>query len=230
MLFTGIDSLDRMLGGIPNGSVLALYGRPGSGFDIFAQQILYTQADSNGAKALYFTIEHPIEDISSEMVSRNWDIDKLTEKKQWEFFDAYTIRSNIRKGIVGPKVLLDSLKEYSKKINQEVWSVLDTFSYYLLNYEQKEIMEIVDDIISNAREKGGIHFLLIVEGMLDAQTIANISHLTDGLFKFSLDESQSEALGVIRIDKLRKVDYVTRMIPYRITETGLTIETSVRMG
>jgi len=230
MLFTGIDALDRMLGGIPNGSVVSLYGRPGSGFDIFAQQILFTQASLNGAKALYFTVEHPIEDISNEMISRGCDVDNLAEKKKWEFFDAYSIRSNIRKGLVGPKVLLDSLKEYAKKLNQEVWSVLDTFSYYILNYENKEIMEIVDDIISKARENGGLHFLLIVEGMLDTQTIANISHLTDGLFKFTLDESQSDALGVIRIDKLRKVDYVTRMIPYRITETGLTIETSVRMG
>lgn len=230
MLFTGIDALDRMLGGIPNGSVIVLHGRPGSGFDIFAQQILFTQANSNGAKALYFTVEHPIEDITSEMISRNWDIDKLTEKNKWEFFDAYTIRSNIRKGVAGPKVLLDSLKEYSKKMNQEVWSVLDTFSYYILNYESKEIMEVVDDIIANARENGGLHFLLIVEGMLDTQTITNISHLTDGLFKFNLDESQSDPLGVIRIDKLRKVDYVTRMIPYKITADGLSIETSVRMG
>lgn len=230
MLFTGIDALDRMLGGIPNGSVVALLGRPGSGFDIFAQQILFTQAESSGAKALYFTVEHPIEDITSEMVSRNWNVDDLIEKNKWEFFDAYTIRANIRKGEVGPKVLLDSLKEYSKKMNQEVWSVLDTFSYYILNYENKEIMAIVDDIIANARENGGLHFLLIVEGMLDTKTIANISHLTDGLFKFNLDESQSDALGVIRIDKLRKVDYVTRMIPYRIITDGLSIETSVRIG
>jgi len=159
------------------------------------------------------------------MYSRNWNVGNLIEKKQWEFLDAYTIRSNIRKGVAGPKILLDSLSTYSKKLSKEIWSILDTFSYYILNYENKEIMEIVDDIIANAREHGGSHFLLVVEGMLEDQIITHLAHLTDGLFRFNLDETQSDAIGVIRIDKLRKVDYVTRIIPYRITETGLTIET-----
>jgi len=86
MLYTGIDALDRMLGGIPNGSVIVLHGRPGSGFEIFAQQILYNKANSNEGKAHYFTIEHPTEDITSEMYSRNWDVDSLIEKKTMGVF------------------------------------------------------------------------------------------------------------------------------------------------
>lgn len=85
LLFTGIEALDRMLGGIPNGSVVVLYGRPGSGFDIFAQQILFNRTSSEEIRALYFTIEHPPEDISSEMLSREWDVDQLIAEKRWEF-------------------------------------------------------------------------------------------------------------------------------------------------
>ncbi|MFQ6134497.1 MAG: RAD55 family ATPase [Nitrososphaerales archaeon] len=230
LLLTGLDALDRMLGGIPNGSVVVLYGRPGSGFDIFAQQILFNRSSSDEVKSLYFTIEHPTEDISSEMLSRDWDVDRLIEEKRWEFLDAFRIRSSIRKGVAGSKVLLDALSSYTKKIGQEVWSALDTFSYYLLHYKTKEITGHVDDIISRAREHGGLHFLLIVEGMIDPQIVTNLAHLTDGLFKFGLDPEQTDAVGVIRIEKLRKADYVTRMIPYRITDSGLAIETSVRMA
>ena len=230
VVFTGLEALDKMLGGIPNGSVIVLYGRPGSGFDIFAQQVLFSKASLGEAKSLYFTAEHPIEDISSEMVARKWNVDRLVEERRWEFIDAFTLRSNIRKGDAGPKVLLDAFSAYIKKIGPDVWSVVDTFSYYLAHYDKKEIMGFVDDIIAHARENGGLHLLLTVEGVVDPQVVTNIAHLTDGLFRFSLDPEQTEAMGLMRIEKLRKADYVTRMIAYRITDTGLAIETSVRMA
>ncbi len=230
LLFTGIEALDRLLGGIPNGSVIVLSGKPGSGFDIFAQQILFNQTSSDEVSALYFSIEHPIEDVSSEMFSRDWDVDNLIGGKRWEFLDAFTIRSNISKGVAGEKVLMDTLSAYTEKIRRQVWSALDTFSYFLINYEKKEVMKHVEDIISKARENGGLHFLLIVEGMLEPSVVTNLAHLTDGFFKFALDPEQTDAVGEIRIEKLRKADYVTRIIPYRITDSGLAIETSVRMA
>lgn len=230
MLFTGLEALDRMLGGIPEGSVIVLSGRPGSGFDIFAQQVLYSRVSTDGVKALYFTIEHPIEDVAGEMFSRNWNVEQLVGEKKWEFFDAFTIRSNIRKGIAGPKVLLDALASYHKKLERDVWSVLDTFSYYLMHYDVKEIMGYVDDIVSTAREIGGLHLLLTVEGMLDTQTITSLAHQTDGLWTFRLEPEQTEPVGTIRIEKLRKADYVPRIISYRIFDEGLSIETSTRIA
>src|SRR3990172_7667674 len=230
MLFTGLEALDRMLGGIPEGSVIVLSGRPGSGVDIFAQQVLYSRVSTDGVKALYFTIEHPIEDVAAEMFSRNWNVEQLVGEKKWEFFDAFTIRSNIRKGIAGPKVLLDALAAYHKKLEREIWSVLDTFSYYLMHYDVKEIMGYVDDIVSTAREIGGLHLLLTVEGMLDTQTITSLAHQTDGLWTFRLEPEQTEPVCTLQIEKLRRADYVPRIISYRIFDEGLSIETSTRIA
>jgi len=228
-LFTGIEALDRMLGGIPNGSVVVLYGKPGSGFDIFAQQILYTKAGMGEAKSTYFTVEHPPEDIASEMASRRWDVNTLIEDGRWEFIDAYTLRTNIRKGVAGEKVLLDILTFYRSAVSRGVWSALDTISYYFLNYDEKDVMGHIDDIISQAREHVGLHFLLLVEGLHDSKTVTSLAYISDGLLTFGLNPDQSEAAGILRIEKLRKADYVTRLIPYRITDTGLVIETAVRM-
>ncbi|MCL4437166.1 MAG: RAD55 family ATPase [Thaumarchaeota archaeon] len=230
MLFTGLETLDRMLGGIPEGSVVVLSGKPGSGFDIFAQQVLYSRVTTDGVKALYFTIEHPPEDVAAEMFSRNWNVEQLMEKKKWEFFDASTIRSNIRKGVASPKVLLSALDVYHKKLERNVWSAMDTFSYYLMHYDLQEVMGYVDDIVSKAREVGGLHLLLTVEGMLDTQTITSLAYLTDGLWTFTLESERAEPVGTIRIEKLRRADYVPRIISYRIFDEGLSIETSTRIS
>jgi KaiC/GvpD/RAD55 family RecA-like ATPase len=230
---TEIVALDRLLGGgFPNGSVLAIMGEPGSGFDLFAQQVMFFKAKNGGQKIAYFTVDRPAEDVKSEMTIYGWDIEGLDKGKNlWRFVDAYTPRQEIRRGMTGRRVITEILaSQLPTAIEEGRYTVIDTFSYFLLFYELKDIIEMIEMTIYYARKYGGLHFLLMIPGLHDNKIITTVAHFADGMVEFSLNLDEEEAAGNIRIKKLRRVHHVLRSIPYRITSEGITIETTMRVA
>jgi KaiC/GvpD/RAD55 family RecA-like ATPase len=230
---TEIIALDRLLGGgFPDGSVLAIMGEPGSGFDLFAQQVMFFKAKNGGQKVAYFTVDRPAEDVKNEMIIYGWDIEGLDKGKNlWRFVDAYTPRQEIRRGMTGRRVITEILaSQLPTAIEEGRYTVIDTFSYFLLFYELKDIIEMIEMTIYYARKYGGLHFLLMIPGLHDNKTITTVAHFADGMVEFSLNLDEEEAAGNIRIKKLRRVHHVLRSIPYRITSEGITIETTMRVA
>ncbi|MFQ6011145.1 MAG: RAD55 family ATPase, partial [Nitrososphaerales archaeon] len=173
---TGLGALDTMLGGLPNGIVILLVGEPGSGYEIFAQQILHAQASTGGSKVAYLTVEKPPDDIQSDMTVRNWEVDGLIGNGSWSFLDGFTPRVNVSKGNAGPKAILDLLtNNLLNSVKEDRWTAIDTVSYFLANYEIKDVISVLDDLILQARERGGLHFLLAVPNLQDDRTLASMS-------------------------------------------------------
>ena len=227
-LFTGIDALDRVFGGFPDGSVILVSGLPGSGFDLFAQQILYTASLKGNCTALYVAVDRPPLEVEVEMAERGLRIDTLNEKS-WEFFDAYTIKQNVLKGIVGAKGFLDFFRRLPSLIEEGRWMAVDTLSSFLENTTLEDALNVLTELVENARDKGGLHLLLLLEGLHDEKTLIKLTHTVDGLLNLTLDSRYVEPVGLITVKKLRRMDHVKRVIPYRITENGLIVETATRI-
>jgi len=229
-LSTGIEALDRMIYGIPNGSVILLSGKLGSGFDIFAQQVLYNGALTGSCTVRYLTLDRTPEDVESEIQARKWDLESLLTTKKWTFQDLYSVRLNIRKGVAGAKALTDILNRIPSQIEEGSWTAFDTLTYLVESLDFKEVIGFIDDLVVAAREKGGMHFLMMVESLQDERLVTSVAHSLDGFFSFALDSQAAEPTGNIRVLKLRKTPHATRLIPYRITETGINIETVTRVA
>jgi len=228
-----LPALDRMLGGgVPDGSVIIVMGEPGSGFDLFAQQVMFLKVRNGNGKVTYFTVDRPADDVKSEMAIYGWDIDSLGgEADSWIFIDAYTPRQEVRRGAAGRRVIADMLtQELPKALEEGRNVVVDTFSYFLLFYELKDVIEIIEATVFHARKFGGVHFFLVVHELHDRKTLTTIAHFADGVFEFKMNPEEEEAAGYIRIKKLRKIHHTLRSIPYRITSSGITIETTMRMA
>jgi len=216
-------------GGFPNGSVLAILGEPGSGFDLFAQQVMFFKA-KKGEKVAYFTVDRPAEDVKGEMAIYGWNVEEF-EGKLWRFVDAYTPRQEVRRGMAGRRVIAEILvNQLPSAIEEGYYTVVDTFSYFLLFYELKDIIDMIETAIFHARRHGGLHLLLMIPGLHDRRALTTVAHFTDGLIEFNLNPEDVEASGSMRIRKLRKVHHVIRSIPYRITSEGITIETTMRVA
>jgi len=229
---TDIPILDRILGGgLPNGSVIVLMGEPGSGFDLFAQQIMYLKAKNGNSKVAYFSVDRPSEDVKNEMAIYGWDIEALEKENIWAFIDAYAPRQEVRRGMTGRRIIIEMLAtKLPQAISEGRCSVVDTFSYFLLFYDLKDIIDLVETVILQARKHGGIHFFLVVSGLHDDKTITTLVHFTDGMLEFILNPEEEEAVGTIRIKKLRRVHHIVRSIPYRIVSEGITVETTMRIA
>jgi len=227
-LSSGIEAFDKAIGGFPIGSVVVLAGKPGSGFDLFAQQIMYNAA-SAGGNVTYLAVDRAPEDILADMQSANLNLDPLIERSNWKFMNGYEARLKIAQGDLGPNVLLDMLRAVSKSAKAGDWTVVDTLSKMMEYNGKGETKAFLDDIVTEAREGRGLHFLLVVEELHDEKMLASLAQACDGYIRLGLDEARAEPAGTIRIEKMRRANSVQRALNYVIGTDGITIETATRI-
>ena len=213
-----IEGLDEMLGGgLPDKSVVVMTGEPGSGYDILAQQIMYQHALHN-EKVAYFSTSRSRETIKEDLATFGWNVTPLEEKGDWIHLQA-PVSDAIQ-------VLTQNMP---KAVAEGRWVLLDSLSYLILTQKYYSVVQIVELLLENARKHGGIHFVLLTQKMHDAETETTMQHLADGVMEFTAHETAGGIDRRIRIKKMRRAVYEPRLIPFNITERGITIETAVRM-
>jgi len=213
-----IEGLDEMLGGgLPDKSVILMTGEPGSGYDVLAQQMIYQHALHN-EKIAYFSTSRSPDTLKEDMATFGWDVVGLETKGNWIFY-----RLSVADAI---KVLSEEIPE---AVAEGRWVLLDSLSYLILTQKYYSVVQAVELLLDNARKHGGIHFLLLTQKMHDAETETTMQHLVDGVMEFTAQETAGGIDRRIRIKKMRRAVYEPRLIPFNITERGITIETAVRI-
>ena len=216
---TWIEGFDEMLGGgLPDKSVILMLGEPGSEYDTFAQQLLYQHA-LKGGKVAYFTSFRSPEIIREDFETFGWNISSLEEANQWIFVD---VRS--------PEASRTLEKEIPLRIREGRWILIGSLSSLLLVQEYQSILKLIELLLDSTRKHGGIHFLLLTQGMHGPQTEMTLQYLADGVIEFIAQEVGGGIDRRMRIKKMRKAVYVPRLIPFSLTEHGVTIETAVRIA
>jgi len=214
-----IDGLDEMLGGgLPDKSVVLMTGEPGSGYDILAQQIMYQRALHN-EKVAYFSTSRSPDTLKEDLATYGWNIAPLEEQGKWIFHQVS---------------VANAIQVLTEKIPQTVaegrWMIIDSLSYLILTQKYYPVVQAVELLLDNARKHGGVHFLLLTQRMHDAETETTMQHLADGVMEFSAQETTGGIDRRIRIKKMRRAVYEPKLIPFNITEHGITIETAVRIA
>jgi len=205
-------------GGLPEKSVVLMTGEPGSGYDILAQQILYQNALHEG-KAAYFSTTRTPEALKEDFETFGWNVAPLQEKDNWMFFNVYV-----------SDVIEVLMEKIPKVVAEGRWVIIDSLSYLILTQKYRSVINVVELLINSAKEHGGIHFLLLTQKMHDIETETTIQHLADGVMEFSAQETAGGIDRRLRMKKMRKAVYEPRLIPFNITERGITIETAVRIA
>jgi len=237
----GIPLLDNALGeGFPDKTVIILSGPPGSGFPIFAQQFLYYGL-KNSEYGLYFTSEESPSEIVQEMKFFGWDLERYIEEKRLKFIDAYTpryqsiSREETEEGYwswdVGAANQLRVLfSEFIKEFEGErCRGIIDSFSYLLRVNDFGEMIDLFETMQLSIKKYGGVYFFLVVEGMHEEKIISTIYHMSDGVIQFKINERGSKIERYMKILKLKRTIYSSRLIPYRITDKGIELETTERI-
>jgi len=205
-------------GGLPEKSVVLMTGEPGSGYDILAQQILYQNALHEG-KVAYFSTTRAPEALRDDFETFGWNVAPLQEKDNWMFFNVYV-----------PDVIQVLMEKIPKVVAEGRWVIIDSLSYLILTQKYRSIISVVELLLNSAKEHGGVHFLLLTQKMHDPETETTMQHLVDGVMEFSAQETAGGIDRRLRMKKMRRAVYEPRLIPFNITERGITIETAVRIA
>ncbi|NHJ32475.1 MAG: hypothetical protein FK732_06405 [Asgard group archaeon] len=236
-LESGIAGFDTAIGGkgIPDGSLILLLGEPGSGHEIFALQMLQSQAKA-GKKVFYVSVDKPPSEVELEMMTFGWNIETYKSLGSWTYVDAYGAKyagDDSSPVIAWDKGLLNLLRTKFVSIVAKApqsFTIIDSISHLLLDYDEDQVRELIQNFSSNVvRKVGGVHILLMVKGMHDVKTEVMFSHIADGVIDFYLRERSDQLQRTFRVRKMRKAIYDTRLYPVNLEEDGLQIETAQRL-
>lgn len=236
----GLQGISYVLGGgFPTNSVYLLTGEPGTFYATFAQQALFNAAKQK-TKVVYYNSEASSEDTIQDMATFKWDIAEFIDDGTWVFTRVIPpqLKSIINvtpedpreERIDLPPNSLTALQEdFLDKLNEGRWSAL-SLSYLMKAYPLDEIVDLILFWVNAAHKLGGVHFVLLPQGIHDSTQVAYIKSLVDGVMSFKFAQGFEQAEGEIDIEKLRRVIPRVKTIRHAVQDDGLAIETSARVG
>ena len=213
---TGIPGFDETVGGgFPSGSLILLYGRPGSGNSIFAAQVAYNRV-SGGNPVTYFLSGRSIEEVKREWATFGWNLDEYVDKGLLKIVENFDSVGKIN-------LILED-------IGKGHWIILDSLSSLLIFEDStKKIVNFLTEISNQAKKFGGLHFLLLTKDMHKPEVEVMVQHFVDGVISFSFEVS-----GLISVRNMVILKMLGRNIPpdiivFSVGENGLSVETATRI-
>lgn len=200
---TGIESLDKMLGGgLPKGSNILLIGPLGRGKSTFARRFI-AEGLTRGEKCLFVAVDDDPILVRSELNKMARTISTEQENTNaLRFVDAYTWTSGEGRqqekyrveGVLNLEQLSDLISRAGNDIGQSVQQksggrrVVDSISSFFVNFELPAVQRFLSQIGHTALAFGGVTTLFVLEeGSVSEQIVNNIKYLMDGVLEFKED-------------------------------------------
>jgi len=240
LLSTGIETLDAQLGGgLPAGNTVLILFDPGSGYEIFSAHFALGALKSE-ERVCYVNTDSPVEEIKEVLREFGGDVEKYIESGALEFVDIYSERyasvfpdylvRESREDIFGGLDALTSLREIILDPQRRgVRIIVDSFSYFLRSYDEKDVADVVEIMGVSARASQSIHFLFMCRGMHTELQENMMKHLCDTVIELLTREEGTQIRNYLKILKMRGHVPARTMIPYELTERGVEIETTKRL-
>lgn len=236
----GIQGLEFVLGGgMPEDSVYLVLGQPGTYYGTFAQQAIAKHLQRNG-RAVYYTSETSSTEIEQDTDLYNWEYQRHVEDGSLVFVRPLP---PALQGLVGlmPKVPSEQVlnlsqsglgaltRDFLSRLKDERWSILN-ISYLMNQYTAQEINDLMLFWVSAVHKYGGVHFITMLQGAHDERQVTFLKSLVDGVLSFKFVEGFGQAEGEVEIQKLRRVLPKSKTFRHVVTEDGLVVETTARIG
>ena len=113
---SGIDGIDDITGGFPEGRSMLVTGDAGSGKTIFGLQFAKSTC-IQGFKTVYITTEEDAYDLHTQGKTFNWDLKSFTEEGILNFMELAGVRARVTEAEMS--IDIDAMKgNFSKLLNE----------------------------------------------------------------------------------------------------------------
>jgi KaiC/GvpD/RAD55 family RecA-like ATPase len=251
---TGVKSLDLFLGGednlgLPEKSVILVLGEPGTKFELFTQQILFSALKTGATeKIVYLDYDNRPKEIVDELAIYKLNLEPyIVAGEKWQFMDAFSARIAAEGAVIGLQSVpglnvddsfaQDSLRFFTRKFIPElseyhnVCTCIHSLSSLIRNNSIESVSIAIETLKYIVRDLGsGVHFLLMVKNLHDPAVEVLASHLVDFVFDISFGRVGGGKISInFSVQKSWKSVLLPISVPMTIDRKGIRLETTVRI-
>ncbi len=238
---TGIEELDKaLMGGVPKGFTMLLYGPPGSGTELFAKQ--FAAAGIGKENVLYFTTIERDEDIIATMQSFGWPTEMRIINIGTEYYhkvlEKELVISKYREeGIPASEIFQPARKREEKEVNfltkitYEVSSlkppfriVVDSFDFFLNHYERWKVISALRTIKAHTQFKGGVALITLLTNGHDNPAKSGIEEIVDIILELEINRVDHEFERHMIIKKVRNHPEKVGIFKYDVGDKGIILK------
>ena len=225
MLSTGIEGLDRLIGGIPERYVITVFGTYGTGKTTFGLHFVY-EGLKNGENCIFISLDEDEESIIETGEGFGMELRKYVGKNLEVLrLDPLIVKESIEK-------LSGDLLNLIRKTNARRM-VVDTISVLESLFDERERWIALSNF-RDAIKKGGLTAIFTSEADKDNPTSTKygiLEYMSDGAIalRYIRREITEEPLLALEIIKIRRIKHPRKLIPYVITERGIEVLTEAEV-
>ena len=221
---TGVPGLDGLLeGGFPQGSLITLAGRPGTGKTIFGSQFLFQGAHEDHQAGMYVSMLEGRKAYERNMARLGFDLAPLEAKGLFRFLEMPTLAAEGLPAIW--EEIVRNIEEHGI-----VRLVIDSFTAMSQAFEtQGDVRVFTHMLLGKIIGGSGCTTLMITEsppGML-GETTPNPGmqeFIADGVVHFHLVPVAGDArVRDIEVTKMRGTNHQMGPIPIAIGRNGISV-------
>lgn len=218
---TGIVTLDSSLGGgIPAGSLILLIEKPGAGAEIFSFHFV-VEGLKNNEKVLYVVTDETSENLIEHIKVYFPNIDLNENLRVFSFICQGEEKIFRYDPLRGLKLLLQ--KEKFDRI------VISNVNKMIRAYNEEEVVELIEELSKKVKRDEAVAMVELVEGTTDEKIENTLKTIADGIFELDIREKENEIQKVLKVIKLRRCVVPKNIFRYEITETGMKMESLMRV-
>ncbi|MDF2955044.1 RAD55 family ATPase [Candidatus Alkanophaga liquidiphilum] len=201
---TGIEILDKLIGGFPAGSLVCLSGDPRATPEIILYQFCET------GETYYFATEREPKYIEDEMEKLGFNAGSV------KFVDVYNVRNEEYEVI---SLVSSELRDAGSGVN----IIMDTFAFFTKLRGYRSLFSILYEA---TKEKEALCMLYVPKGMCDESAEAELTSVCDVIFDVEAERAGDKIINKLSVPKIRGLPPLMQFVRYKITKEGIEIDTS----
>jgi circadian clock protein KaiC len=214
---TGNSEADRILhGGFPINSINVLMGEPGTGKTLFAEQLIFANADADRPVLYLTTLSEPLSKVVTYLQRfAFYDEAKLGTQVIYDDLGALLVQE-------GPGVLLERMREAIESIGPKI-IVIDSFkAVHDLATADSSMRRLVSGLAGLMSAYATTAFLVGEYRAEDVPVYPEFA-VADGIVEFARQKRSTTDERFIRVSKLRGSGYMEGLHALRISANGIEV-------
>lgn len=200
---TGFEYFDKITGGgIPEGSLVMLYGEAKSGKSLLLEEMLYERL-KEGKPCIYITYELTTDEIMKNAKDFKWDLEPFIESGLLTVID----NSDLMSSLDLSKTRMKLSSALTLKENRGLHLFIDSMDLLFEDLDYREVKFFLTKLTEEVRKLHGSVYFSLTTSHIIKQTIPEIQDIIDWSIELQTRKNGSKIERMMAIKKMKDANF-----------------------